>query len=364
MPWWMPTCVPHRWHSSKADADGGTEQHLDTGHVVCAPAGTGHGILAYYTLGSGCDRRHPGGTGNGQQVGSFLVLGVIDQCGLVARLDYIGAVDLVGAVLLGLFPKRLPKTVIHQAAQRIMEQTNLRGFGSQFSTYLDDTDFWPSLKRLFSNRLLMLNLLSIMFLQSDGLTQEWRSAFVAYFLKPPVMAVGMLVAGLVISKAQLSARTIAGINISLGLKLVLIFVATSSYSAMWAPLPELWVAVDPALLRQSMPLHSDRLHARLPENSSVTYFSPCYAGCTRKASINSFELYEGCSCLGDQTANNAGTSEPLLVPAVPSCQNKIIIFQVLSISAAFLLGISVIGKTSSPSVPSCPRTRLSPSPSS
>ncbi|KAH8378183.1 hypothetical protein KR093_009881 [Drosophila rubida] len=345
----------------------------------------GMASLAYYTLGvsyiddNSLSQDSPAVIGVilaarviGQQMGSFLVIAVgWSNVGWWLGWIILAPLIFVGAVLLGLFPKRLPKTVIHQAAQRIMEQTNLRGFGSQFSTYMDDTNFWPSLKRLFSNRLLMVNLLSIMFLQSgvlnyalqeenylqsrfflpyneqDGLTQEWRSAFVSYFLKPPVMAMGMLVAGLVISKAQLSARTITGINISLGLKLVVIFVGYIFISCDVGPIAGV---VGGKLTQPYCASHClctpTAFMPVCPENSTVTYFSPCYAGCTKMTSINSFDLYEGCSCMGDQTTNNAGTSRATAgACSADACQGKIIIFQVLSISAAFLVGMSAIGKT-------------------
>ncbi|XP_043864693.1 solute carrier organic anion transporter family member 74D isoform X3 [Drosophila mojavensis] len=308
----------------------------------------------------------------GQQVGSFLVLGV----GLTHVGWWLGWIVLapqifVGAVLLGLFPKRLPKTVIHQAAQRIIEQSNMRSFGSQFSTYLDDSDFWPSLKRLFNNRLLMFNLLSIMFLQSgvlnyglqeenylqsrfflpfneqDGLTQEWRAAFVSYFLRPPVMAVGMLIAGLIISKAKLSARTITGINISLAIHLVIIYVAYVFISCDVGAIAGVvgGKLTQPYCASQCLCTPTAFMPV-CPENSSVTYFSPCYAGCTKRSTINSFELYEGCSCLGDQSLNSGGTSRATPgACSANSCEKTIIIFQILSISAAFLLGMSIIGKT-------------------
>lgn len=345
----------------------------------------GMGSLAYYTLGvsyiddNSLSQDSPAVIGVilaaraiGQQVGSFLVLGVgLTNVGWWLGWIILAPLIFVGAVLLGLFPKRLPKTVIHQAAQRIMEQTNLRGFGSQFSTYMDDTDFWPSLKRLFSNRLLMLNLLSIMFLQSgvlnyalqeedylqsrfflpyneqDGLTQEWRAAFVSYFLRPPVMAVGMIVAGLVISKAQLSARTITGINISLGIKLIIIFVG---YVFIKCDVGAIAGVVGGKLTQPycaSQCLCTPTAFMPVcPENSTITYFSPCYAGCTKKSSINSFALYEGCSCMGDQTSNSAGTSRATPgACSADTCESKIIIFQVLSISAAFIIGMGTIGKT-------------------
>ncbi|XP_017050607.1 solute carrier organic anion transporter family member 1A1 [Drosophila ficusphila] len=345
----------------------------------------GMGSLAYYTLGvsyiddNSLSQDSPAVIAAilaarvfGQQAGSFLVLGV----GLTNVGWWLGWVILapfifVGAVLLGLFPKRLPKTVIHQAAQRIIEQSNMRTFGSQFSTYLDDSDFWPSLKRLFNNRLLMVNLLSIMCVQSalvnynlleesylqsrfflpyneqDGLAAEWRSAFVSYFLKPPVMAVGMLVSGLVISKAQLSARKITGINIALSIHLVAIFVALIFIKCDVGAI----AGVEGGKLKQ--PYCSSQCLCTptafmpvCPENSAVTYFSPCYAGCSKQTTINSFELFEGCSCSGDQSFNSTGQMRATAgACSSGSCQSAIIIFQIMSISVAFLMGVGTIGKT-------------------
>ncbi|KAH8308417.1 solute carrier organic anion transporter family member 1A1 [Drosophila kikkawai] len=345
----------------------------------------GMGGLAYYTLGvsyiddNSLSQDSPAVIAAalaarvfGQQMGSLLVLGVgLTHVGWWLGWVIIAPFIFVGAVMLGLFPKRLPKTVIHQAAQRIIEQSNMRAFGSQFSTYLDDSDFWPSLKRLFNNRLLMFNLLSIMCVQSavvnfglqeesylqsrfflpyneqDGLTEEWTSAFVSYFLKPPVMAVGMLISGLIISKARLSARTITGINIGLSLHLVAIFVGL------------VFVKCDVGAIagivggKLSQPYCSSQCLCTptafmpvCPENGSVTYFSPCYAGCSKQTSINSFQLFEGCSCSGDQTMNSTGQMRATAgACSSDSCQSAIIIFQIMSISVAFLMGIGAIGKT-------------------
>ncbi|XP_026835143.1 solute carrier organic anion transporter family member 1A1 [Drosophila erecta] len=345
----------------------------------------GMGGLAYYTLGvsyiddNSLSHDSPAVIGAalaarvfGQQAGSFLVLGV----GLTHVGWWLGWVILapfifVGAVLLGLFPKRLPKTVIHQAAQRIIEQSTMRNFGSQFSTYMDDSDFWPSLKRLFNNRLLMFNLLSLMCVQSavvnyglqeesylqsrfflpyneqDGLAAEWRSAFVSYFLKPPVMAVGMLISGLVISKARLSARKITAINIALSINLVAIFVGLVFVQCDVGAI----AGVEGGKLKQ--PYCSSQCLCTptafmpvCPENSAVTYFSPCYAGCTKQTTINSFQLFEGCSCSGDQSLNSTGQMRATAgACSADSCQGAIILFQIMSISVAFLMGVAAIGKT-------------------
>lgn len=167
----------------------------------------------------------------GLQAGSMLVMGV-GSIGLGWWLGWVilAPMVFVSGILLGLFPKQLPKTVIHQAAQRIIEESRSRQFGSQFSTYIDDTAFGPSVKRVFGNKLLMFNVLSIMFIQAasinyslqeenylqsrfylpfseeDGLDQEWKARFVAFFLKPAVAAISMFVGGLLISKFKMSGR--------------------------------------------------------------------------------------------------------------------------------------------------------------
>ncbi|KAH8267525.1 hypothetical protein KR018_012498 [Drosophila ironensis] len=345
----------------------------------------GMGGLAYYTLGvsyiddNSLSQDSPAVIAAtlaarvfGQQAGSLLVLGVgLTHVGWWLGWVVLAPLIFVGAVLLGLFPKRLPKTVIHQAAQRIIEQSNMRTFGSQFSTYLDDSNFWPSLKRLFNNRLLMFNLLSIMCVQSavvnfglqeegylqsrfflpyneqDGLTQEWRSAFVAYFLRPPVMAVGMLIGGLVISKARLSARTITGINMSLSIHLVAIFVGMVFVKC------DVGAIAGVVAGKLSQPYCSSQCLCTptafmpvCPENSSITYFNPCYAGCSKTTSINTFQLYEGCSCNGNQTQDITGQVRATAgACSADNCQSATLIYQIMSISVAFLMGVGAIGKT-------------------
>lgn len=167
----------------------------------------------------------------GFQIGSFLIMGMgFASLGWWLGWAILAPIVFVTGLLLSLYPKRLPKTVIHQAAQRIIEESRFRQFGSQMSNYVDDFSFGPAVKRIFGNKLLMFNVLSIMFIQSaninfgfqeetylqsryllgfsenDGLMQEWKSKFVAYFLKPPVAAVSLLIGGLVISKMKLSGR--------------------------------------------------------------------------------------------------------------------------------------------------------------
>ncbi|XP_037960964.1 solute carrier organic anion transporter family member 1A2 [Teleopsis dalmanni] len=307
----------------------------------------------------------------GLQVGSILILGVgATSVGWWLGWAILAPIIFVTGLMLSLFPRRLPKTVIHQAAQRIIEESRNRQFGSQFSTYIDDTNFGPSIKRLFGNKLLMFNLLSIMFIQAatinymsqeeaylqsrfflpfseeDGLEQEWRAHFVSYFLKPPVAAISMLIGGLVISKLKLSGRTISGINITLGTLLMGIYVAFIFIKCEVGPIGGTANGkVQQAYCSRQCICQPTQFLPVCPENSTVTYYSPCYAGCTIKSNINNVELYEGCTCgqgYDMHTAQNIRATEGSC--SADTCFAMLVVFQVLSLLGASIYGMTAIGK--------------------
>uniref|UniRef100_A0A0A1X4L1 Solute carrier organic anion transporter family member 1A1 n=2 Tax=Zeugodacus cucurbitae TaxID=28588 RepID=A0A0A1X4L1_ZEUCU len=309
----------------------------------------------------------------GLQVGSFVVIGVgAISIGWWLGWIILAPLVLLSGIVLGLFPKRLPKTVIHHAAQRIIEETHTRTFGSQFSTYIDDVGFCQSLKRIFTNKLLMCNLLGIMFILSayvnfelqeesylqsrfflpyseeDGLLQEWEARFVAYFLRPPVAAVGVLVLGLIISKLKLSGRAITGVNIVLGVTLFSIFIANIFIKCDVGHIAGVTngKVLQPFCSRQCTGIcKANTFQPVCPENSTVTYFSACYAGCTRTNSINSVELYEGCTCTSNYNAEPQGNLRATEgACSFLNCQRMLVGFQVLSLGAAAVLGASTIGK--------------------
>ncbi|XP_067623989.1 solute carrier organic anion transporter family member 1A1 isoform X2 [Eurosta solidaginis] len=345
----------------------------------------GLGSLAFYTIGlTYLDDNSPsidspavlatvlGGRIFGLQVGSLLVLGV-GASGLGWWLGWIilAPIVLISGIVLGLFPKHLPKTAIHQAAQRIIEETQTRTFGSQFSTYIDDVAFGASIKRLFTNKLLMCNLLGIMFIMSayvnfelqeesylqsrfflpyseeDGLLQEWEARFVAYFLRPPVAAVGVLVAGLIIAKLKLTGRVITGINIVFGVLLLAVFIGNIFIKCDVGNIAGVTQGkvLQPFCSRQCTGVcQATTFQPVCPENSTVTYFSACYAGCSRTFIINDVELYGGCTCATNSNAEPQGNLRATEgACSYVKCQRMLIAFQVLTLSAAAVLGASIIG---------------------
>lgn len=134
-------------------------------------------------------------------------------------------------LLISLFPKRLLKTAVELAANRILEtvSTSNQNVLSQ-SRYLADIHLFPSLRRLVRNKILMFNVTAMMFMQTgminfltfeeeylqsrfflpaseaDGLNDEWTSRLISFLLAPPLLALSVLVAGLIIAKVNPSPR--------------------------------------------------------------------------------------------------------------------------------------------------------------
>lgn len=126
-----------------------------------------------------------------------------------------------------MFPKRLLSTVVQQAANNILETaTNNSHASLANSKFIADIDFFPTIFRMFTNKILLLNIAGAVFVQTaivnftrheanylqsrfflptseaDGLNNEWTSQLVTSLLKPPMVALSILVAGLIIAKAN------------------------------------------------------------------------------------------------------------------------------------------------------------------
>lgn len=167
----------------------------------------------------------------GSQLGSaiaFLVEGV--KTGWWMGWTIITPLVFTSGLLIALFPKRLLKTAVQLAANRILEtMSNAQTSVSPFR-YLADIAFWPSIRRLIANKILMFNVIGFMFLQTaiinfqaqeesylqsrfflptseaDGLSDEWTSRLITYLLTPPLVGLSVLVAGLIIAKINPSPR--------------------------------------------------------------------------------------------------------------------------------------------------------------
>jgi hypothetical protein len=130
--------------------------------------------------------------------------------------------------LIVMFPRKLLSTVVRQAADNILETSSHASLSGR--KFIADVGFLPSLSRIFTNKIVLLNIFAAVFVQTgivnffryeaeylqsrfylpasetDGLTNEWTSLLVSNLLKPPMLALAILVSGLVIAKANPPAK--------------------------------------------------------------------------------------------------------------------------------------------------------------
>lgn len=143
----------------------------------------------------------------------------------------ISPILLIIAIIIGLFPRRMINAVVRQAADTIVETaTNSSQLSLSRTKFMSDISFFSSVARLFRNKILLLNILATMFIQtalinfaiqqqnylqsrflipaddSNVLNNEWTSRTLSKFLQPLVVALAVLIGGLVIAKATPSPR--------------------------------------------------------------------------------------------------------------------------------------------------------------
>lgn len=135
------------------------------------------------------------------------------------------------AILIGLFPRKLPATLVRQAADRIVETATLSSQVSiSRSKFLSDVSFYSSIMRIVENKILLLNLFAVVFIETalinfayqediylrsrflmavdsaNLLNNDWTSRTLAKFIQPFGVALAILIGGLIIAKAAPSAR--------------------------------------------------------------------------------------------------------------------------------------------------------------
>ncbi|XP_062545501.1 solute carrier organic anion transporter family member 1C1 [Armigeres subalbatus] len=309
----------------------------------------------------------------GQQFGLAVVLAV----GATSLSWWLGWVIIAPIVfilgfLIALFPKRLLSTLVRQAADDIIETaTNNSTQSLPGHKWLADIAFAPSLKRVFTNGILIFNVLALVFVQTaiinfnaheqnylqsrfflptsnvNGLNDEWTSRLITNLLRPPVVALAIIVAGLIIAKANPSPRKIAGWNIFVGLIAVGLFVAFIFLScdneriagAYRGRLTKPFCASN-CVCSENVPFSPV-----CPQDSVFTYFSPCHAGCQNRTEINDVTVFTECSCgIDTELVLADGGIATIGACGMDDCQKYWIIFQVLSVVVSALLASALIGK--------------------
>lgn len=203
--------------------------------------GIGLGLIAFYTLGFSYlddnvnEHESPALLAAalaakfwGVQVGYFTTLIVgATPFGWFLGWIFLAPLLFTAGIIALMFPRRLLSTVVKQAANSILESaTNSSHASLAHSKFIADIGFFPTIYRLVCNKILLFNIFAAVFVQTafvnftrhepnylqsrfflpnseaDGLNNEWTSQLVTSLLRPPMVALAILVAGLIIAKAN------------------------------------------------------------------------------------------------------------------------------------------------------------------
>lgn len=168
----------------------------------------------------------------GVQLGSVItVLVAWSSFGWWFGWIFFGPLLFTIGFIAALYPRRLLATVVQHAANSILESsTNSSHASLARIKFIADPSFFHTIMRLFTNKILIFNILAAIFVQTafvnfgrhesdylrsrfflptdevDDLLGEWTSTLITGLLKPPMVALSILVAGLIIAKANPSSR--------------------------------------------------------------------------------------------------------------------------------------------------------------
>lgn len=232
-------CIRHKSENlMTADLHGSTTLIL----LFVLQLGIALGTISFYTLGFSYlddnvqEHESPGLIAAalaakfwGVQLGSLvsLIVGWVSFGWFLGWIILAPILFIIGFLAV-MFPKKLLSTVVRFAANEILETSSHGSLSNR--KFIADISFFPSFARVFTNKIVILNVLAAVFIQTaivnfyrhesnylqsrfflptseaDGLNNEWTSQLVANLLKPPMLAMSILVSGLIIAKFNPSSR--------------------------------------------------------------------------------------------------------------------------------------------------------------
>jgi sodium-independent organic anion transporter len=277
----------------------------------------------------------------------------------------------VVAILVAMFPSQLPSQAVKEMAASIVDLARGVRIQEPVDPKVSRTGFFWSLRRLLTNRIIVLNTLATVCLQTamanylaledkyleskfyiprhleaaGGFSDPWTSRLTIAVLKPPLVAMHILVSGFVISKLRLRAGRLTGWHTVLAL-LVAIFMFTRLINR--CPTQHIQGERDGSLqllqtCNRDCACDSTRFSPVCSEVGSFFFFSPCHAGCTEVRPIAGVPTYSNCSCV----QYNLGNAEKHLAMGGPCnnarCTINWIVDQCLTVLAVALIGTRLVG---------------------
>ncbi|XP_077302613.1 organic anion transporting polypeptide 33Eb [Arctopsyche grandis] len=241
----------------------------------------------------------------------------------------LGSLLILMGTIIATFPKKLMNTLLKQTAASIFDIATRNTVERQISEITPKTDFFPTFRRLVTNKIIIINAIATVLLEmgiknfawyedkfmeaqyylpivGKGFQDPWTSRLVITILKPPIMTLAMLVTGLILAKVRPRTKCVA---IWCVLTTLMVVGFCLSYGFMDCKKDKITGEFKEKFLA---PYCSSSCNCM--ENSNVfepvciqgyggTYYSPCYAGCKNITYINDVKLYSNCSCGGSYYGN-------------------------------------------------------------
>lgn len=278
----------------------------------------------------------------------------------------------VVAILVAMFPSQLPSQAIKEMAASIVDLTRGVTIQEPVDAKLSDTGFFWSLRRLLTNRIIVLNTLATVCLQTamanylaledkyleskfyiprpleaaGGFSDPWTSRLTIAVLKPPLVALHILVSGLVISKIRMRAGRLTAWHTVLAL-LVAIFM----FSRIATNCPSLHIEggrqgslqLVQTCNRQCACTDSTRFSPVCSQEGSVLFYSPCHAGCTKVQYIDDIQTFSNCSCVWKKLGNDSLHQAKGGPCSNTKCGFSWIVDQCVTVLTAALVGTRLVG---------------------
>uniref|UniRef100_A0AAR2LML0 Solute carrier organic anion transporter family member n=1 Tax=Pygocentrus nattereri TaxID=42514 RepID=A0AAR2LML0_PYGNA len=274
-----------------------------------------------------------------------------------------GAVMLLAGIPFWFLPRSLPKQEKNTSCTTVLLMLSIDHI------FWFSADFLPSLRRLFSNTIYLLIILTNLvqvngfiglitfkpkFIEQTYGQSQSKAIFMIGILNLPAVALGIITGGFVMKRFKLNVLGAAKICIaasffSFCLLLSQYFVHcgnihVAGLTVSYQGEPEVSYQ-EQSLLSQCNSGCSCSLKHWDPvcSNNGLTYASPCLAGCQSSTGVGKELVYQNCTCVGDAHLPAANRSAVLgQCPHQDSCDHMFKIYMGLSVLGAF---ISACGAT-------------------
>ncbi|XP_017758410.1 PREDICTED: solute carrier organic anion transporter family member 1A5-like [Eufriesea mexicana] len=281
---------------------------------------------------------------------------------------------IVPGLLLSWFPRMLPSEVVEKAAASLLSNSDRRSRipRRMISQKVGSSNFWPSLGRLFINKIFMCQALActfyvmaiVNFVGFENLIAQSRfyvpkptgmllgfedpmsSRLISNILKPILVGLIIIISGLVIAKAKPSARSIVGYSIIVVLLAAGIIFSLTAATCDKKPIVGTTQRGSLVLLKycnKNCGCSNDAdFRPVCDTKGTFTFYSPCHAGCTSSQLRNDITTYSGCSCVKELMGTE--TVDAIDGPCTSnSCQISWLAFEFGILFAYILIATAFVG---------------------